>query len=85
MLSLLYLQVATSGFASIARLPFGTTVGPAAQAPGAARPKEPLRLYEFEACPFCRRTREAITDLDIDVLVYPCPKVPCHDEATCRS
>lgn len=39
-----------------------------------ARPKEPLVLYEFEACPFCRRVREATTRLDLEVLVRPCPK-----------
>ncbi len=39
-----------------------------------ARPKEPLVLYEFEACPFCRRVREAVTRLDLEVLVRPCPK-----------
>lgn len=42
-------------------------------APG-RRPKEPLVLYEFEACPFCRRVREAISRLDLEVLVRPCPK-----------
>jgi glutaredoxin len=42
-------------------------------APG-ARPKEPLVLYEFEACPFCRRVREALTRLDLEALVRPCPK-----------
>lgn len=47
-------EVATSGFSSISRLPFGTTVGPGA----AARSREPaqtLQLFEFEACPFCRQ------------------------------
>lgn len=38
------------------------------------RPAKPLVLYEFEACPYCRKVREAITMLDIDVLVKPCPK-----------
>ncbi|KAJ1478716.1 hypothetical protein T484DRAFT_1629534 [Baffinella frigidus] len=38
------------------------------------RPQKTLELYEFEACPFCRKVREAITMLDIDVIVYPCPK-----------
>jgi len=33
-----------------------------------------LQLYEFEACPFCRRVREAITDLDLNVEVYPSPR-----------
>jgi glutathione S-transferase len=41
---------------------------------GAARqPERPLELYEFEACPYCRLVREALTELDIDVLIRPCP------------
>eukprot|EP00178_Gracilaria_changii_P016641 TRINITY_DN47918_c0_g1_i1.p1 TRINITY_DN47918_c0_g1~~TRINITY_DN47918_c0_g1_i1.p1 ORF type:complete len:359 (-),score=51.62 TRINITY_DN47918_c0_g1_i1:1592-2668(-) len=39
-----------------------------------SKPTIPLRLFEFEACPFCRKVREAITMLDLDVLVFPCPK-----------
>jgi glutathione S-transferase len=38
------------------------------------RPQQPIELYEFEACPFCRKVREACTILDIDVKFYPCPK-----------
>lgn len=38
------------------------------------RPAQPLVLYEFEGCPFCRKVREAICILDLDVLVLPCPK-----------
>jgi glutathione S-transferase len=38
------------------------------------RPAEPLVLYEFEACPFCRKVREALTMLDLDAEVRPCPK-----------
>lgn len=38
------------------------------------RPKQPLVLYEFEACPYCRKVREALNALDLDVLVKPCPK-----------
>jgi glutathione S-transferase len=37
-------------------------------------PAELLELYEFEACPFCRKVRDAITLLDLDVMIYPCPK-----------
>lgn len=33
-----------------------------------------LKLYEFEACPFCRKVREAMSTLDLDVLMFPCPK-----------
>ncbi|MCG8394469.1 MAG: glutathione S-transferase N-terminal domain-containing protein [Pseudomonadales bacterium] len=40
----------------------------------ARMPQEPLELYDMEGCPFCRLVREALTDLDLDVQVYPCPK-----------
>ena len=46
--------MATSGFASISRLPFGTTVGPGAAA-RSSEPAQTLQLFEFEACPFCRQ------------------------------
>jgi len=39
-----------------------------------ARPARPLELYEFEACPFCRKVREALSMLDLEATVYPCPK-----------
>jgi glutathione S-transferase len=39
-----------------------------------SRPKKPVELYEFESCPFCRKVREAVTVLDLDVAFYPCPK-----------
>ncbi|MEC9439668.1 MAG: glutathione S-transferase N-terminal domain-containing protein [Myxococcota bacterium] len=32
-----------------------------------------LELYEFEGCPFCRLVRETITELQLDVMIYPCP------------
>lgn len=38
------------------------------------RPEKMLELYEFEGCPFCKKVREAVTILDLDVLVYPTPK-----------
>jgi len=38
------------------------------------RPRQPLELYEFEACPYCRKVREALTALDLEVDVRPCPK-----------
>ena len=33
-----------------------------------------LQLYDMEGCPFCRLVREALTELDLDVVIYPCPK-----------
>lgn len=33
-----------------------------------------LHLYDMEGCPFCRLVREAVTELDLDLVIYPCPK-----------
>ncbi|XP_028771303.1 uncharacterized protein LOC114728561 [Neltuma alba] len=38
------------------------------------RPEKPIEIYEFESCPFCRKVREFVAILDIDVLFYPCPR-----------
>jgi glutathione S-transferase len=40
----------------------------------AVQPELPLTLYDFEASPYCRAVREAITALHLDVQVRPCPK-----------
>jgi glutathione S-transferase len=37
------------------------------------QPARHLQLYEFEACPFCRLVREALTELDLDAMIYPTP------------
>lgn len=58
-----------------ARLTSWLRAGEGARVEGVgARPVEPLVLFEFEACPFCRRVREALTRLDLEALVRPCPK-----------
>lgn len=41
---------------------------------GERQPLQPLHLYDMEACPFCRLVREAMTELDLDVVIYPCPR-----------
>ncbi|TKY53096.1 anaphase-promoting complex subunit 7 [Spatholobus suberectus] len=38
------------------------------------RPDKPIEIYEFESCPFCRKVREIVAILDLDVLFYPCPR-----------
>lgn len=38
------------------------------------QPAELIELYDMEGCPFCRVVREALTDLDLDAMIYPCPK-----------
>lgn len=63
------LDVATSVGASAARIFSGAWVGELGP-----RPSRPLELYEFEACPFCRKVREALSILDLESFIYPCPK-----------
>lgn len=64
------LNVAGSVLASTAALWRGT----AAFRPARRQPQQLLRLYEFEGCPYCRLVREALTELDLDALIQPCPK-----------
>ncbi len=70
------LDVATSLAATIARLGAGLSVSPLGP-----RPKQPLELYEFEACPYCRKVREALSALDLEARVFPCPKDGPHYRA----
>jgi glutathione S-transferase len=63
------LDVATSLGVTIARAANGVSVGPLGR-----RPEQPLDLYDFEGCPFCRKVRETLSTLDLDARVFPCPK-----------
>jgi len=63
------LDVATSLAATLARGGSGIAIGKLGP-----RPEKTLELYEFEGCPYCRKVREALTILDLDALVFPCPK-----------
>jgi glutaredoxin len=38
------------------------------------QPEKPIVLYDMEGCPYCRRVREALTALNLDVDIRPCPK-----------
>ncbi len=62
-------DVTTSTAASAARPNFGNT-----HYKRTAVPAQPIELYEFEACPYCRIAREAFSALSLDPVVYPCPK-----------
>jgi len=63
------LDVATSSLVGVARLGHGWSV-----AHTGPQPEKLLELYEFEACPFCRKVREMLSVLDLDAMVYPCPR-----------
>jgi glutathione S-transferase len=62
-------DLATSFLASIVRAGTGMEVSGVG-----ARPERLLELYEFESCPFCRKVREALSILDLDAVIYPCPQ-----------
>lgn len=62
-------DVATSFAATLTRVGSGISIGALG-----ARPEQPLELYEFEACPFCRKVREALSTLDLEARIFPCPK-----------
>ena len=38
------------------------------------QPAKLLELYEYEWCQHCRKVREALTALDLDALIHPCPR-----------
>lgn len=51
----------------------GLTVRPACRQ-NPPRPLNTLELYEFEACPYCRKVREALTELDLAYISRTCPQ-----------
>jgi glutathione S-transferase len=63
------LDVATAYAATLARAGAGVSVGRLGERPG-----QPLELYDFEGCPYCRKVREAFSILDLEAKVLPCPK-----------
>jgi len=38
------------------------------------RKLQPIIMYDMEACPFCRKVREGLSILSLDVTFHPCPK-----------
>ena len=73
--------IVSSTAASTVRFPLGFRVG--ALGP---RPTKLLELYDIEACPYCRKVREALTMLDLDVVIRPSPHggTRCRPEAVAR-
>lgn len=56
-----------SFFASAFRFGIGSAGSP-------VEPEQPLILYEFEGCPFCRFAREAASEVGVTTIVRPCPR-----------
>lgn len=62
-------NIGTSLLSTLVRSTSGISSSPAQ-----LRPKKMLRLYDIENCPYCRLVREALTELDLDAEICPCPK-----------
>jgi glutathione S-transferase len=62
-------NIASSLFATVVRSGIGISSQVAA-----VKPELSLKLYDIEGCPYCRLVREALTELDLDAEIYPCPK-----------
>jgi glutaredoxin len=63
------LNVASSLLSTVIRSTNGIQATPARN-----KPADLLQLYDIENCPYCRLVREALTELDLDLLILPCPK-----------
>ena len=55
--------------ATVVRL--GRGIVPAITADRRPEPPRMLELYDFEACPYCRKVREVLCELDLDYLAHP--------------
>jgi len=64
------LALLTSTLATIIRCFAGFSVCK----PLGKRPEKTLRLYDMEGDPNCRLVREALTVLDLEAVILPCPK-----------
>ncbi|MCW8328918.1 glutathione S-transferase N-terminal domain-containing protein [Photobacterium sp. SDRW27] len=62
------LDITTSTLASTYRFWRGTTASKTI-----AQPEEMLILFDQEGCPKCRLVREVLTELNLDVVIAPCP------------
>lgn len=71
------LDDAWSGLVSVVRAGRGSRVRP-----GARPPAEPLELWEFEACPFCRKVREVFSELDLEYVCHPVARGSGHRDET---
>jgi len=77
-----FVDVGTSTLACLLRCCSGVWVAEGLE--DCKRPEKPLTLYEFEACPFCRKVRETLSVLDLDVVVRPCPRETLKAYGVCE-
>jgi len=58
--------------ATVVRL--GRGISPRVTADQRPNPKQLLELYDFEGCPYCRKVREVLSELDLDYFAHPVAK-----------
>jgi glutathione S-transferase len=63
------IDFASSTAATLARLGSGAVVAHLGK-----RPSKRFELYEREGCPHSRKVRDALSILDLDAIVHPCPE-----------
>ncbi len=63
------INLASSTMATFLRTGMGISAEPAA-----TKPDKLLELYDIEGSPYCRLVREALTELDLDAMILPCPR-----------
>src|SRR2546422_9133153 len=56
---------------------FGRGVSSRVTSDQRATPHHVLELYDYEGCPYCRKVREVLCELDLDYLAHPV----AHDSA----
>ena len=66
--------VFAAGLPAFARGALGAYSLPGAEGWRRPKGKAPPALYEFQACPFCKKAREAASLLALDLVFFPCPK-----------
>lgn len=64
-----FLNDASSYAATIVRL--GRGIAPRVSSSVRPQPQHLLELYDFEGCPYCRKVREVLCELDLDYLSHP--------------
>ncbi len=64
-----YANDLSSFTATLVRL--GRGISPRVTADQRPAPERMLELYDFEACPYCRKVREVLCELDLDYVAHP--------------
>ena len=64
-----YTDNLSSFAATVVRL--GRGISPQIMSGQRPDPQQLLELYDFEGCPYCRKVREALSELDLDYLEHP--------------